>query len=87
MESTFKHNSPLLKQGTPKHNPPLWQEERPLESIELPLTIEEQVAERLGICEEAARALVASSLQISQISFKKPSSSPSFREDLLSEVG
>ena len=71
MESTFKDNPPLLKQSTPKHDSPLWREGVLFDSIELPLTIKE-VAERLGISEEAARALAASSLQVSQISLKRP---------------
>jgi hypothetical protein len=69
MESTFEHNPPLLKQSTLKHDPLLWQEGELFDSIELPLTIEE-VAERLGIGEEAARALVASGLRVSQISLE-----------------
>src|SRR3954447_1192339 len=71
MESTYKHNPPLLKQSTPKHDSPLWREAEPVDSIELPLTIKE-VAERLGISEESACAIVASSLQVSQISLKSP---------------
>ena len=71
MESTFKHNPPLLKQSTPKHDSPLLREAEPVDSIELPLTIKE-VSERLGISEEAARAIVASGLQVSQISLRSP---------------
>src|SRR5918998_2648300 len=71
MESTFEHNPPLLKQNTPKHDSPPWQEAEPVDSIELPLTIKE-VAERLGISEESACAIVASSSQVSQISLKSP---------------
>jgi hypothetical protein len=71
MESTFKHNPPLLEQSTPKRDSPLRREGGLFDSIELPLTLKE-VAERLGIGEEAARAIVASSLQVSQISLKSP---------------
>jgi hypothetical protein len=78
MESTFEHNPPLLKQNTPKHDSPPWREAEPVDSIELPLTIKE-VAERLGISEESACAIVASGLQVSQISLR-PSSSPSSSE-------
>src|ERR687898_452077 len=72
MESTFKHNPPLLEQSTPPiHDPPLRREGGLSDSIELPLTIEE-VAERLGISEEAACAIVASSLRVSRVSLKSP---------------
>jgi hypothetical protein len=71
MESTFEHNPPLLEQSTPKRHSPHWREAGLLDSIELPLTLKE-VAERLGISEEAAWAIVASSLQVSRISLKKP---------------
>jgi hypothetical protein len=71
MESTFKHNPPLLEQITPKHDPPLRREGELPDSIELPLTIKE-VAERLGISEEAACAIFASSLRVSQVSLKSP---------------
>ena len=71
MESTFEHNPPLLKQSTPKRDSPLRREGGLFDSIELPLTIEE-VAERLGISEEAACAIVVSSLQVSQVSLKSP---------------
>jgi hypothetical protein len=71
MESTFKHNPPLLEQSTPKRHSPHWREGGLSDSIELPLTIKE-VAERLGISEEAAWAIVASGLQVSRISLKSP---------------
>jgi hypothetical protein len=71
MESTFEHNPPLLEQSTPKRDSPHWREGGLFDSIELPLTIKE-VAERLGIGEEAAWAIVASSLQVSRISLKSP---------------
>lgn len=68
-----------------KYNPPLRREDELLESIELPLTIQE-VADQLGICEEAARAIVTSTLQASQISLRGPLALQSLENKVLPEI-
>jgi hypothetical protein len=59
VESSFNYNPSLRRDGDP------------FDTVELPLSIEE-VAERLGIGEEAARAIVAASLQVARVSLKNP---------------